>query len=128
MDLPGTDRITSLLSTYLSVQSLRTQTSAGNVANADTPGYAAREVEFSDFLRNAARSAVAPSTNDRTAIFGATPRIVEQPAVSAGLDGNSVDVQREMTTMAEAGMNYLAGTQLLQSRLRTLRAAIREGK
>ena len=130
MDLPGADRITSLLSTFLSVQSLRSQTSAANVANADTPGYAAKEVEFADFLRSAARDALAPDASAGSSAQGlaTAPRMVEQAGNALGLDGNNVDVQREMTTMAETGMNYLLGTQLLQSRLRTLRAAIREGR
>jgi flagellar basal body rod protein FlgB len=55
-------------------------------------------------------------------------RIVEQPRITISLDGNSVDTAREMSTLADAGMKYLEGTQLLQMRLRTLRTAIREGK
>ncbi|MGH9903155.1 MAG: flagellar basal body rod protein FlgB, partial [Pyrinomonadaceae bacterium] len=58
MNLPGTDSITSLLTSFLNVQSRRSQIAAGNIANADTPGYAAKELEFSDYLRGAAREAL----------------------------------------------------------------------
>jgi flagellar basal-body rod protein FlgB len=129
MDLPGTDRITSLLSTFLSVQSRRAQLSASNVANADTPGYAAQELDFAEFLRTAARDALSvEGVAGRSPATAERPRVIPQLGNGYGLDGNNVDVQREMTTLAEAGMQYLAGTQLLQSRLRTLRTAIREGR
>jgi flagellar basal-body rod protein FlgB len=123
------DGITNLLSSFLNVQSRRSQLSAGNVANADTPGYQAKELDFSDYLRDASRLALAPQTADQSQSMTASePRVIEQQTSIAGIDGNNVDVQREMTTMAEAGMKYMAGVQLLQSRLRTLRTAIREGR
>jgi flagellar basal-body rod protein FlgB len=124
-----TDSITTLLSSFLNVQSQRSQLSAGNVANADTPGYQAKELDFTDYLRDAARLALSLQEENRTQSLAASgPRIIEQQSSMAGIDGNNVDVQREMTTMAEAGMKYMAGVQLLQSRLRTLRTAIREGR
>lgn len=129
MDLPGADRITSLLNTMLSVESRRSQLSAGNIANADTPGYAPRELEFEDFLRDAARAAVSPKKDEQGAnLFTTEPRVVERQSGAKGLDGNAVDLQHEMTQMAEAGMRYTMAAQLLQSRLRTLRTAIREGR
>jgi flagellar basal-body rod protein FlgB len=129
LDITNTDGITTLLSSFLNVQSRRSQLSAGNVANADTPGYQAKELDFSDYLRNAARLALSPPAANRTQSMTASePRVIEQQTSITGIDGNNVDVQREMTTMAEAGMKYMAGVQLLQSRLRTLRTAIREGR
>lgn len=129
MDITTPDSITTLLSSFLNVQSRRSELSAGNVANADTPGYQAKELDFSDYLRDAARLAFFPQEANRTqSITAAEPRVIEQQTSIAGIDGNNVDVQREMTTMAEAGMKYMAGVQLLQSRLRTLRTAIREGR
>ena len=55
-------------------------------------------------------------------------RVVEQTGNVPGLDGNTVDNGREMATLADVGMRFLTGTQLLQSRFRILRSAIREGK
>lgn len=129
MTLPVADRITSLLTTFLDVQSRRSQVTASNIANAETPGYAARELDFAEHLRGAARRALAPASGTQeAATFSDGLRVVEREGATARLDGNTVDVAREMSTLAEAGMQYTAGTQLLQSRLRTLRAAIREGR
>jgi flagellar basal-body rod protein FlgB len=101
---------------------------AGNLANADTPNYVAKEVDFADFLRNAANESMSPTTAGKQSLTAGAPRIVEQQRITIGLDGNTVDTAREMSTMADAGMKYLEGSQLLQMRFRTLRTAIREGK
>ena len=128
MSLPGVDSITSLLNSFLDVQSRRAETVAGNLANAETPGYHAREVDFKDYLSRAAEDALTGQPADGRAKLPATLNVVEQASGTIGLDGNTVDVGRETATLAEAGMQYLTGAQLLQSRLRTLRAAIREGR
>jgi flagellar basal-body rod protein FlgB len=121
------DRITSLLTNFLDVQSKRSELVAGNIANADTPGFAARELDFAAYLKRAAREAVTPNVEAQSALADG-PRVVESAGLGAGIDGNNVDVGREMTALSEAGMQFLTGTNMLQSRLRTLRAAIREGR
>jgi flagellar basal-body rod protein FlgB len=126
MTMPAMDNITSLLGSFLDVQSRRAEVVAGNLANADTPGYIAKEVDFADFLRNAARESMSLTVPGNLGV--GAPSIVEQQRITIGLDGNTVDSAREMSTLADAGMKYLEGTQLLQMRLRTLRTAIREGK
>jgi flagellar basal-body rod protein FlgB len=123
----GFDRITSLLTNFLDVQSKRSELVAGNIANADTPGFAARELDFAAYLKRAAREAVTPDVAAQPTLADG-PRVVESAGLGAGIDGNNVDVGREMTTLSEAGMQFLTGTNMLQSRLRTLRAAIREGR
>lgn len=128
MELPGTDRITSLLTSFLDVQSRRAEVVANNLANGETPGFAAQELDFSDYLKRASREALAPSNTQKPESFAAGPRVIKQDAISSRLDGNNVDAAREMATLAEAGSQYLTGVQLIQSRLRTLRAAIREGR
>src|SRR5258708_11618061 len=61
-DLPGTDRTTSLLLFYLDTQSRRAQVVASNVANADTPGYLSKELDFGEALRQAAYGSAAPDS------------------------------------------------------------------
>lgn len=130
MELPGSDRIISLLTNFLDVQSRRAEVVAGNLANADTPGFKAKRLEFADFLHDAATDALSTATQGSESNFTLknSPHVVEQEDRVAGLDGNTVDAGQEMSTLAEAGGQYLAGAQILQSRLRTLRAAIREGR
>jgi flagellar basal-body rod protein FlgB len=128
MSLLGTDPISSLLTTYLDVQSRRSEVVAGNIANANTPGYTAKALDFTEHLQRAAREAVAgPRREAGATTFPSAPQVVEREG-PAGIDGNSVNSGREMAELAESGMDYLMGIQMLQSRLRTLRAAIREGR
>lgn len=130
MLMPGLDRITSLLTEFLDVQSRRAQIVASNLANADTPGYVAQELDFAEHLQRAAHEALTPSFATSQAAPATTSglRVIAQKNSVAGLDGNTVDSGREMSTLGEAGMQFLAGTQMLQARLRMLRAAIREGR
>lgn len=123
----GFDRITSLLSNFLDVQSKRTELIAGNLANADTPGFASKELDFAAYLKQAAREAVTPEAAFQPALKDG-PRVVESADRPAGIDGNNVDAGREMAQLSDAGIQFLAGTNMLQSRLRTLRSAIREGR
>ena len=128
MALPGMDSITSLLGSFLDVQSRRAEVVAGNLANADTPGYVAKEVDFEDFLKHAATESNQPGSARQQNGFLDGPRLVEQQPTTIGLDGNTVDSTREMSTLADAGIKYMEGAQLLQMRIRTIRTAIREGK
>jgi flagellar basal-body rod protein FlgB len=128
MQLPGTDSITSLLGSFLDVQSRRAEVVAGNLANADTPGYVAKTLDFQSFMDQQALETFSPQNNSAAKSgFANSPRVVDQTGGSVGMDGNTVDQDHEMTTLADAGLNYMTGIQLLQSRLRTLREAIRLG-
>lgn len=129
LNLTAADNITELLQKFLDVQSRRAQTVAGNIANADTPGYAAKELKFDEYLRNAADQASLPFSQRRDDDFAASSlRVVDRDAESVGIDGNTVDTQKEMADLAQIGTNFNFGAKILQSRLRLLRAAIREGK
>lgn len=126
MPLFATDNVTNLLQNFLDVQSQRTQVIAGNIANADTPNYNAKEFQFEDFLRDAARQSELPVS--RQTDYLSPTQIVEQIPTVIGLDGNTVDVGKEMADLAQAGTSFNFGAKMLQSRLKTLRMAIREGR
>lgn len=129
MALIPTDNITNLLQTYLDVQSRRTQVIAGNIANADTPGYAAKQLDFESYLKDAARQAsLSASQQSQNAVPLSELRVVEKDSPAIGLDGNTVDTGREMAELAQAGTSFNFGAKMLQSHLRMMRTAIREGK
>jgi flagellar basal-body rod protein FlgB len=128
MDLTPADNITNLLQTYLDVQSRRSQVIAGNIANADTPGYIAKELDFNEYLREAARESALPASRQGRQALSSEPRVTERPATAIGLDGNTVDTGQEMADLASAGGSFNFGAKMLQSRFRLLRTAIREGK
>jgi flagellar basal-body rod protein FlgB len=127
MDQPSLDRISNLLTQFLDVQSRRAQIVSGNLANVDTPGYQAQELDFAEYLKQATQDALMPNAASNTSLLD-SPRVVLQTGRAAGIDGNNVDAGQEMAAMADTGMRYLAGTTMLQSHLRMIRTAIREGR
>lgn len=105
---------------------------AENVANADTPGYAARDLaEPADFAEalNGARGVELMRTSGRhiPSAPGATTPFAEQlsPDSETTPDGNSVVVEEQMLRMAESRMAYDAAISFYQKSLNMLRLAAR---
>lgn len=128
MDFSTGDNVTNLLQKFLDVQSRRSEVIAGNIANADTPGYVAKELDFDDYLREAAAQSELPLSRQNSQNSTSQMQVKEQTPTAIGLDGNTVDAGKEMSELAQAGGAFNFGAKMLQSRLRLLRMAIREGK
>ena len=106
---------------------------AGNMANADTPGYKARDIDFRATLQAELPSDSTPaSVMRRTHALhqsgpdGSVPgeplyRIPNHPS----LDGNTVDTQMEQAAFAEASVRYQASLDFLDARISGLRKALR---
>jgi flagellar basal-body rod protein FlgB len=98
--------------------------SAGNLANVDTPGYKAKEVNFSETLKN--KLAPANST------FPASPNggVVLQDAegLPARRDGNNVQLDRELLAMSRAAGDFAAAQTALAAKFRLVRYAINESR
>jgi flagellar basal-body rod protein FlgB len=108
---------------------------AGNIANADTPGYQAREIDFAKTLRAATERGAAPAatlvaTSERHlgptpgSTVGAAPLIWATPSQTS-LDGNSVDMDRERASFADNALKYEASLRFLNGSLRTMLDAIK---
>jgi flagellar basal-body rod protein FlgB len=105
----------------LQVQRRRLELIAANIANADTPGFLARDIDFRKVLQSAQQSA-APGPAPGTDLTGSTPqyRVAMQPAV----DGNTVDVQVEQAQFADAALRYQASLNFLDARIKNLMTAL----
>ncbi len=86
---------------------------AGNIANADTPGYRAKELSFEkamhDALRPAAGAGSLMKTNPKhlpETEIGKVNGAVTVPEGSERIDGNTVNMDKEMTAMAEVDIRY----------------------
>ena len=112
----------------LSFQRRRMELLAANIANADTPGYQARDLDFSKVLA-AAQEPQAPGVSlvrpghiplDEQSLAAATVyRTPLQPAA----DGNTVDLQVEQAQFADSALHYQASLSFIDGRLRALMAA-----
>lgn len=125
--IDNADQITNLLNSFLDIQSRRTQLIASNLANADTPGFTSKDLDFKDFLHEAAENVINPNLNNDL-LPKSELKVINQLSNAVGIDGNTVDTSKEMASLADAGMQYTTGTQLLKSRWQMIRLAIREGK
>jgi flagellar basal-body rod protein FlgB len=113
----------------LRVRERRTEVLAGNLANADTPGFKARDLDFNAVLaQHTAGTRLA--TTDPAHLGRATPgggpaellyRVPEQ----SSLDGNTVDPHLEKAAFAENAVRYQATLMILGSRINGLMTAIR---
>ncbi len=113
----------------LNLRSQRQQVLASNIANADTPGYKARDFDFKAAL---AAAVTQPVTQPETAAAsgGAAPAPAPQPdllyrgVVQPSIDGNTVDMDVERAQFAENTVHYEANITMLTHQIRMMLAAI----
>ena len=104
--------------TALELRSQRMGLLASNIANASTPGFKARDIDFSSALAAAEK----PGANMSAAMNGATMyRVPLQPS----LDGNTVELNTEQTKFAENAVAYQTTLAFLNGRIQTLTRALK---
>jgi flagellar basal-body rod protein FlgB len=116
------DRTSQLLDQMIQGTALRHRVLAANLANAETPGYQAQEVTFSNVLDEAQRRGPADAA-PTPAIKATAGNDVE---TAARRDGNTVDLDRQMVKLAQNTQWHNAMLQILASRLATMKTAIRD--
>ncbi|MFH1278410.1 MAG: flagellar basal body rod protein FlgB [Candidatus Eisenbacteria bacterium] len=116
-----------VLKRVMDFAALRQRVYAGNVANAEVPGYRRRDVEFAEEMARVRGNALAPATTDARHI-GETEKserffeIVED----RGPDGeNGVDLEIELVALAENQLRFNIAARLAAMRVAGIRASIR---
>ena len=123
----------SFLKTKMKWHQARQGVLAENVANADTPGYKARDIDFKSILsRQLTPSGVEPiglrNTHAGHIRIGQPLPGVElqyRNPLQAPMDGNTVDSHIEYTRFAENTLRYQASLQFLGGRFKSLISAIK---
>jgi flagellar basal-body rod protein FlgB len=117
----------------LQVRTDRMEVLAGNLANANTPGYKAKDIDFQKAMKSAqqSRGQNLTRTHDNH-IKGSTQGIGElqfrtpnQPDTG---DGNTVDVQVERNKFLDNGLRYQAGMEFLNGKIRGIKKALKGGQ
>ncbi|MDY0191576.1 MAG: flagellar basal body rod protein FlgB [Desulfuromonas sp.] len=127
-----TDKATLLLEKNLNLRLQNQQLIASNVANAQTPGYSAKRLEFQSALRQAADSAehgmtvtdpmhISPSGGSIESVQGQVKEVNNSQGIG---DGNSVDVNQEMVLMAQNQLMYEASVQLLNKKMSIIKYVV----
>ncbi|KNZ34384.1 MAG: flagellar biosynthesis protein FlgB [Methylibium sp. NZG] len=118
----------------LTLRSERQRLIASNIANADTPGYVARDFSFAQALREATGTAAgAPpvATTSAGHIGGAAtgarsePNLLYASASQTNLDRNTVDMDRERANFADNAVKYEATLRFINGNVRTMLDAIK---
>lgn len=104
----------------LTVRSERMSVIASNIANAATPGYKARDIDFNAALdaRLESGRAGGAASDPRTGMVWRTPTM-------PSLDGNTVELNREQVAFAENAVAYSATLSFVQGKVNTITRALK---
>ena len=108
------DPVAGKLEQYLDLLGARQKLVTSNIANADTPGFKTKDIDFQTEFLNA--------------VSGVAPHSVEVAGLRAKNDGNNVSIDREARLLAENDLRFNIATNLLRAQIRTVKDAIQEGK
>lgn len=133
------DATLSTLERSLDVRLARQAVLAGNVANADTPGFVARELDFDAAMAAvdgdpSPALAIPTRAGDLPVLAGPTsPAAPERfvhadPAPAPGIDGNAVDLDRTLGAVAENAIQYGAAAKAAAKKLAILRYVASDGQ
>jgi len=113
----------------LAVREKRAEILAANLANADTPNYKARDLDFKSILKQSLVSGVSMERTHaghiapQQQLFGAD--VMYRNPSQASLDGNTVEAHVEQAKYAENAVQYQASLQFIGSRFSGLMTALR---
>lgn len=130
------DKTTSALQTSIGMRQIRQNITSSNIANAETPGYHAQKIDFEEALARAidldGLRGMSTSSPEHFSVGGKTskvrPDIYENPEGAMNNDGNTVDLEKEMSALAENAIMYKAALQLINKKLAALKYAASEGR
>lgn len=118
----------------LALRARRQKVLANNIANADTPGYKARDFDFSQALSQALETPVSgqglalETTSPRHipghADAGFAPELLYRVPMQPSLDGNTVDMNVERSAFADNTVRYRSALQFISGKIRGLKAAM----
>ncbi len=120
----------------LSLRAARQELLSSNVANADTPNFKAKDIDFASVLREK----LSPATNPHTVNLNTTSSMHINPATQGMLgndvlyrvplqpsaDGNTVDMDMERTRFADNSIKYDASITFITNEFRNLTLAMQE--
>ena len=106
------DSVQANLEHYLDLLGTRQKLVASNIANANTPGYRTRDLDFHfEFMTQAKDGEV---------------NVIEPEGLDGHNDGNNVNMDREARLLAENTMRFNFASNLMKSQLKMIRVAIQE--
>lgn len=111
--MPAVDTLFGIHANALKLREQRMTMLASNIANAATPGYKARDIDFSSALQLAEQGQV----HDAAVRY--------RVPVQASIDGNTVELATEQTAFAENALAYRSSLSFLQGRIGSITRALK---
>jgi flagellar basal-body rod protein FlgB len=129
------DKTTRALGKSLDMRLLRQNLINANIANAETPGYAAKKIDFEDSLSRALElegSVVGPSESSqggsgKSMVDNVRADVYDNPDINHSNDKNTVDLEKEMVGLAENTVMYKAAVEMIKKKLGMMKYAVTEG-
>ena len=105
--------------TALEIRSQRLAMLASNIANAATPNYKARDIDFQKALSDAT------GNSGMTAVQASQANVGYRVPLETSLDGNTVELSTEQNQFAQNALQYKTTLSFLEGRIGTVMSAIR---
>jgi flagellar basal-body rod protein FlgB len=127
------DRIFDKMKMFMDYSTRKQKVITSNLANVETPGYKAKDLDFKDYLRSETETSSTMKVADPSHLKG-IPKLnridtkTREDQDSMGLDGNNVDLEKEMTHMAQNVLKFSVVSRLFTQKLYMVRSSIKEGK
>lgn len=126
------DRLTGFHQKALDIRTQRLEVIAGNLANANTPGYKAKDINFQQAMskakltqgQNLTRTHEKHLAGSMKGGYDLDYRVPNQPDTG---DGNTVEVQAERNAFLDNGLRYQASLQFLDGKLKGMKKAVSGG-
>jgi len=115
----GEDHTVSLLSKMMELSTSRQKVIANNLANANTPGYIRRELDFKDELSKLIKD------GDFESLKQMDGKLILDKENVAGNDGNNVHVSSEMNEMSQNGILFSLTQKALKTKMNIIKSAIK---
>jgi flagellar basal-body rod protein FlgB len=123
----------------LNLRSQRQTVLASNIANADTPGYKARDIDFKSALQSVVEkgrpenggltlaTTASGHINANAPALDSSDWVKYRQSTQASFDNNTVDLDVERVQFADNTVQYQAGLQILGDQVKKMLAAIQQG-
>lgn len=121
----------------LRVRAQRQELIAANIANADTPNYKARDIDFNSALQNAISGNAAPAAQSASELVATSPQHMPGNAlenslngalyrkeVQSSVDGNTVDMDVERNQFTDNAIHYEASLTMINAQIKSMLSAI----
>lgn len=121
------DKTTDALAATIQMRQIRHNVTSANIANAETPHYHAKKVDFENALASAieTQGIVGDSLGGKP-IKNVKADVYENPDTAVNNDGNTVDLEKEMAALSENSIMYKAALQLINKKMAALKYALGE--